>query len=136
MMTSNFQKKPELVQQELKALTDRIPEIVSVALITVDGLKPFFYSKDPRVSARENSGNEEESSFGPMGAAIVSLSEHISSRLGAGEWTFSVVAGNRGIIFEQAVDDESVIIAFAQPESSVDTILPELKATCERLLQL
>jgi predicted regulator of Ras-like GTPase activity (Roadblock/LC7/MglB family) len=135
-MNNKLLKQHELLQQELKALTDRIPEILSVALISVDGLAIGFYSKDPRVSSRENSGNEEESSFGPISAAITSFSEHISSRLGAGEWTFSVVAGKRGIIFQQSVNDEVVIIAFAQPESSIEVILPELKAAAERLIHL
>lgn len=139
MMNNNLQKQPEHVQQELKALEDRIPEILSVGLITLDGLKLGFYSKDPRVHSSENSENEEEGSIGPMGAAITSLSERISSRLGAGEWTFSVIAGKKGIIFEQLVSEENdglAIIAIAPPESSIDTILPELKAACERLLQL
>jgi predicted regulator of Ras-like GTPase activity (Roadblock/LC7/MglB family) len=139
MMNYKLKNQPERIQQELKALADRIPEILSVGLITPDGLKLGFYSKDPRVHSSENSENEEEGSIGPMGAAITSLSERISSRLGAGEWTFSVIAGKKGIIFEQLiqlVNEEVVIIAIAQPESSIDAILPELKATCERLLQL
>jgi predicted regulator of Ras-like GTPase activity (Roadblock/LC7/MglB family) len=135
-MNNNFQKKSELVQQELKALTDRIPEIVSVAFIDVDGLKQGFYSKDPRVNARENSRNGEEGRYPSMGAAMVSLGEHISSELGAGEWKFTIVGGKRGTIFELGVNDEVVIIAFAQPESSIDAILPELKAAGERLLQI
>jgi hypothetical protein len=46
MMNYKLKNQPERIQQELKALADRIPEILSVGLITPDGLKLGFYSKD------------------------------------------------------------------------------------------
>jgi predicted regulator of Ras-like GTPase activity (Roadblock/LC7/MglB family) len=137
MMNNKLRNQSEHVQRELKALADRIPEILSVALIRIDGLKLGFYSKISPVRSIEN---KEEDRLGPLGAMILSLSERSTNELGGGEWEFSVIVGKQAKIFQLAVnpeiDEETVLIAITEHESLIDAILPELKATRERLIQL
>ncbi len=148
-MNNKLTNQPERVQQELKVLADRIPEILSVALISVDGLRLGFYSKNPNVRERRraemeatgrSSDSEEEDRLGPLGAMILSLSERSTNELGGGEWEFSVIVGKQAKIFQLAVnleiDEETVLIAIAERESSIAAILPELKATCEKLISI
>jgi predicted regulator of Ras-like GTPase activity (Roadblock/LC7/MglB family) len=140
-MAKKWDNQSERIQKELKNFADHNPEILTTALITVDGLTLGLYSKNPSareaaiMSTFEGKAREVEDRFGPISAAITSLSERISSELGAGEWDFSVIAGKKAKIFQRLVDDETVIIAITQPESSPDAMWPELKATCERLIQ-
>ncbi|MEO8611379.1 MAG: roadblock/LC7 domain-containing protein [Chloroflexota bacterium] len=143
-MFNKWQTQTEHIQRELKAFADRVPEILSVGLISVDGLRLGSYIKNPNVRERgmaeraasgRSNDHEEEDRMAAMGAAMFSLGERISSELGGGEWEFSAIAGRKAKIFERLVDDETLIIAIALPESSIDAMLPELKITCERLIQ-
>jgi predicted regulator of Ras-like GTPase activity (Roadblock/LC7/MglB family) len=144
-MNNKLKNQPEPVQQELKALADRIPRILSVALISVDGFRLGFYSRNPNVRERRraemeatgrSSESEDEDRVAAMSGASSQWSELISSQLGVGEWMSSVITGKKGTIFQHLVNEEIVLFAFAPPETSIDAILPELKAAGERLLQI
>ena len=130
-MTNKLQNQPELVQRELKAFADRVQEILTVGLISIDGLILGLYDKRYSVTIGEES--YAENAISAMSAAMVSMGERISMELRAGEWEFSVIGGKQGIVISLMVDPELVISVIAKHGSSVDAILPELKAACERL---
>jgi predicted regulator of Ras-like GTPase activity (Roadblock/LC7/MglB family) len=127
LLGNTGKSKFELIHEELKSLAENIAQIVSVGLVSVDGLTMGFYSRSP---------NAEQDRLASMSAASLSLGERITSELGAGQWAFAVTAGDNATIFQMTVGDEAVLIAIIEGLPSIDQTLPLLKVACEKLMQL
>jgi predicted regulator of Ras-like GTPase activity (Roadblock/LC7/MglB family) len=137
----------DFVQHQLQVLVERVPEILWVGLITIDGLRIGYYSSrryygDPVATlailneSGHSVGGEAEDRISAMSAATASLSYRISAEIGVGDWEFSVVVGKHAKEFVVKVDDDTMLVTIVERVGSIDAILTELEALRETLVKL
>lgn len=127
MMGLKAKTKYQLLHTELIQFAAKIPDLLWVGVISIDGLTEGFVSKTATM---------EEDRVAAMSAATISMSERISSELGMGVMRFVVTMGSQGVIFSAALGEEEVLMFAVDQCASVDRILALMSEGAKPLLEV
>lgn len=124
--------KTELIEDELKHLTRKLPGIYWIGVFSADGFPVAFYTPTTKGDA---SFAPNEDRIAAMVISTLMLSEHITNELDAGDMSYNVIGGSRG--FQFGISLGKYVLWFGLRNAvSLDAIFITLKQWWEPLLAL
>ncbi len=114
------------LEERLKELERRVPEIVASALVSSDGLMI--------ASALRSEGDEER--IAAMCAALVSVAERISRELNKGRFEMGIIKGEKGYIITTNAGPDAVLITLTTSDAKLGLVFLEMKRAAEDLAKM
>jgi predicted regulator of Ras-like GTPase activity (Roadblock/LC7/MglB family) len=111
------------LQQALKQLLDKTPDIDAAAVVSMDGF----------VMAANLPDGYEEDRLGAMSAALLSLGERTASELGRGELAQVFVEGTEGYVFLLAAGEDAVLNAIVKRGSKLGLVLYDIRNAAKEI---
>ena len=113
------QTTSDRLQNTLKNLQSRLPDVEGVAVASSDGL----------VMAAHLPSGIEEDRIGAMGAAILAIGIRSSSELNRGETEQVYVKGESGYVMLMNIGNDAVLITVTSENAKLGLLFLELKRT-------
>ncbi|MHA1689345.1 MAG: roadblock/LC7 domain-containing protein [Promethearchaeota archaeon] len=116
----------ETLEEILKNLSTGIPEIISAAIVSVEGL--------PIASALPN--DVDETRIAAMTAALLSLAERAVHEMKKGEFEQLLVKGSDGYLLVLAAGMNAVLTVSTTSDVKLGLIFLDCRRTCEKIAKL
>jgi uncharacterized protein len=116
----------ETLEEILKNLLASIPEVISAAIVSVEGL-PIASALPP---------DADETRIAAMTAAILSLGERAAQELGKGSLEQVFVRGKEGYLLTMAAGASAVLTISTTKDIKLGLVFLDTKRTCDKIAKL